>query len=226
MILLDLKDYKVPTVAAILSWGWISKAGYSQRPSKSQVMTLALAELLAPCLPENLSATQEVGRKKLREIVFYILRHENMTTCTSFAPEGLPAFFATQPAREARITNNALKAIVIPQEEYDRLSERDKALAGPRCEGVDPVNIDTCPYHKFTFEIAYLVLIMMVRNPSRNYKLTGLELLAHVYSGVMKRGTLSTGFKTKVENGVQADLNVQIDLDIEACSKFYTTYGK
>lgn len=244
----------VPSASWLLSWGRLTGGSTSKKVPQGSALALCLGELLCPMLPAALSLPQETARAEFTAGVWNLICHDSAATVSEFnhidfirwvgtmydadrvdllrllrdaariepgAPQGAEDVGAAVPPVAPQQLGAGINPQLRPQGPYAGLQPGQVAGGIPMVP--DPFTIRQ---DRFTFEIAYYVLMYLASKTVREARIGGVDILTNVYAAVMKRGNMSEKFKTKVEQGVYDDLNVQTILNIPACKVFYSRFGQ
>lgn len=101
-----------------------------------------------------------------------------------------------------------------------------EAPYGAIIEGLRPVGWRADDWTSNEFEACYRCLLYMAVRAVPNVKLRGELAVAYILVAVMKRGTTSPGFLTKVSNDLQSELGHAVDLNEDIIKKLYNFFGR
>lgn len=201
----------IPTMAYLASIGrFLAVSGETTRVAVNNVTSVMLAEVLAPCLPDNLFLNTQAAREMFVKSVLTLLAYD-----------GLGRF--TEASRQEYLDQVAIALSVEPVEPCI-LQSLDWHLEAPDPNAwgqVIPPHRAGISAHQAMHILAFLAL---KATPSGVRK--GLDSIVHILVAVVKRGTVTTPFLDKIINGVMIDLNKTVALEEEVIRLLYRNFGR
>lgn len=183
----------VPTMSYFITIGRSIELG--QRADVALYLTVAMAEILGPYLPQNIFATNAEARVRIINAVSALISSDTLGNYTTIDK------------------NSYIQGL------QDPAMAGDNYLPGSHPDDWPDTHVPPSP------EAAVRILYRLAVNATLTGMKSGLVFLTHVYVSVLKRGVVSDAFVDKVTQGILTDLGKPITLTPEALKKFYTVYG-
>lgn len=203
----------VPTACTVFGGLKMIHYNSSVRPDLSLSMTLAMGELLAPFLPQEVVLPKAEAREAFVKIMasskdngMVPIISNNASPNVAWSEDQFKGFLATPGFYEA---------ITHPTVGYsaEEVSAVDKFMTSFTSVGLDP------------FKKAYTRFLIYLYGVTPTFKVSGVHIIAHTITSVCKRGSVSQQFIRKIQTGIAEDTGTNLLLDSTVLRVFYKTYG-
>lgn len=204
----------IPTIVFLGSLGrYLYSADNGARPSVSTLYTVTLGEVLTPCLDANYILPMIRSRTTLVSSVKALMISDVLGAYTT-------ATRATY-LQECRVLADRDDD---PGSVYIQLGAIAAGMMAPN-EAWWPDTNGGIMALQLTPDQAMSILFYLSTQAISRIVKTGVDCIAHIIVAIVKRGNVTTQFLTKIEQGLQLDLNRVITLDEETIRLVYLYYG-
>ncbi|GLV33568.1 hypothetical protein CBL_20283, partial [Carabus blaptoides fortunei] len=195
----NFDNLMTPTMMYLAVWGR-ALVYNNQNPNRDRIHAITMAEALGPELAPEMFLPVGTAREELVKSVNCLIEYQGLGRMTAAGRATYATFLADLPAN--RIITSIPEFGEWPRDLYP-------------AEGIRVT----------TLENAIMILYHLAHQTLPAFRIGGLSLIVHITVAVAKRGTISQGFASKVEGGINTDLGKSVTIFTEAITLFYASFS-